>query len=141
MRRHHEKKFYEHLVYESVDDRSIAILGYSTKFDGKKNSGHKGLNVMIETSKSIETFLFVSKLQQKSGEMDRIEQQNCWQAVTWTELQFTRQILNIWHWRRMHCEQMHYYTYWHLSSGDCFVEIRKWISVAIKNTSKNSKKN
>ena len=32
-------------VYESVDVRSLAILGYVSKIDEKVNSGHKGLTL------------------------------------------------------------------------------------------------
>ena len=36
-------KFYEHRAYESVDNESLTILNYISKFDGKMVSGSNGL--------------------------------------------------------------------------------------------------
>ena len=42
-----EKISYECSVYESVDDESIAISGYISKFDGKEVSGSNGLIILL----------------------------------------------------------------------------------------------
>ena len=42
-----ERISYERRVYESVDDEE-PILGYISKFDGKKVSGSNGLKYILE---------------------------------------------------------------------------------------------
>ena len=50
-RRDKWKNSYERRVYESVDDKSLYILGYISKIDGKNNSGNKGLNITFRLNK------------------------------------------------------------------------------------------
>ena len=51
------KHSYERRAYESVDDRSLYILGYISKIDRKNNSGHKGLNIRKSPQKLSQNLL------------------------------------------------------------------------------------